>query len=59
MRQLAKVFVVIGFLSLVVAALSRIFIEPIWGIESHAFGAFAQACFLCAIAGFQWHHHAK
>lgn len=59
MRQLAKAFVVIGFVSLVVAALSRIFIEPLWGIESHAFGAFAQGCLLFAIAVFQWQHHAK
>lgn len=59
MRQLAKAFVIIGFVSLVVAALSRIFVEPIWGIASHAFGAFAQACFLFAIAMFQWQHHAK
>ncbi len=59
MKQLGKAFVVIGFVSLIVAALSRIFVEPIWGIESHAFGAFAQGCFLFAITVFQWHYHAQ
>ena len=59
MRQVAKAFVIFGFVNLIVAALSRIFVEPIWGIDSHAFGAFAQGCFLFAIAVFQWHFHAK
>lgn len=38
-----------GVVAIALAVLSRLLVEPVYGIEAHAIIAFAQACFLMAI----------
>ncbi len=54
MRALGKLSVILGIVSLIIGIGSRWFIEPIQGIEAHAFLSFSQACFLLGIAAFHW-----
>ncbi len=52
MRQAGKVALVGGLISLVIGIISRMILQPVMGIEAHAFIEFTQACFLFAIATF-------
>jgi hypothetical protein len=52
MKKLGQLALLVGFISLIIGMYSRIVIEPIRGIEAHAFLDFTQACFLLAIASF-------
>ncbi len=50
MERIGHFALVIGLVSLVAGIFSRLFIQPLYGIESHAVIQFAQACFLLSIA---------
>ena len=50
MGKSATLALFMGVAGLVVAVVSRIWMEPIQGIEAHAFNEFSQTCFLLSIA---------
>lgn len=52
MERIGHFALIFGMVSLVAGIFSRLFGQPLYGIESHAVIQFAEVCFLLSIAAF-------
>ena len=50
MRKICEALIIVAAISLVLGIISRLMVEPFFGIEAQAFLQFTQACLLFAIA---------
>ncbi len=50
MKKICEILIIVAVISLVLGVISRLMVEPFFGIEAQAFLQFTQACLLFAIA---------
>jgi uncharacterized membrane protein YuzA (DUF378 family) len=50
MKGVCEAFIIVAAISLIIGIISRLLVEPIFGIEAQAFLQFTQTCLLFAIA---------